>query len=63
MENRQTIDHFGGAQLVAIPTNFGVDVKTPDPIQVQIDVTERTMLMVGFVALLAAAVAIKKFKR
>ncbi|ELE8117822.1 hypothetical protein RB980_000406 [Vibrio fluvialis] len=46
---------------MAIPTQFGVDVKTPDPIQVKIDVSERTMILVGFVALVSA-ILIKKMK-
>ncbi|MGF1855334.1 hypothetical protein L4B78_03740 [Vibrio anguillarum] len=45
-----------------IPTNFGVDVKTPDPIQVKIDVSERTMMTIGFVVLVSALL-IKKLKR
>lgn len=44
-----------------IPTNYGVDVKTPDPIQIKIDVSERTMITVGFVVLVSALL-IKKIK-
>lgn len=46
---------------MSIPTQFGVNVKTPDPVKVTIDVSERTMILVGFVAVLGAILAKKKF--
>ncbi|MEZ8607889.1 hypothetical protein AB6D06_11765 [Vibrio sp. 10N.239.311.G01] len=42
-----------------IPTNFAVDVNTPEPVTVKIDVTERTIILVSVVAVIAGAVVIK----
>lgn len=47
---------------MAIPTNFGVDVKTPDPIQIKIDVSERTMIIVAFVSIVGV-LAVKQWRR
>jgi hypothetical protein len=44
-----------------IPTQFGVEVNTPQPLQVTIDVSQRTMLLVAF-AVVAAGVVMKKIK-
>ncbi|MGF1740150.1 hypothetical protein L4C34_03525 [Vibrio profundum] len=44
-----------------IPTQFGVSVSTPDPVQVKIDVSERTMLTIGFVTIVSA-ILIKRLK-
>lgn len=46
-----------------VPTEFSVAVNTPEPVTVKIDVSEKTMVLVGFVALVSAAVVIKKVKR
>ncbi|MCC4787499.1 hypothetical protein AB6E39_05855 [Vibrio splendidus] len=42
-----------------IPTNFDVSVNTPEPVTVKIDVTERTIILVSVVAVIAGAVVIK----
>ncbi|CAK1847435.1 hypothetical protein AB6E39_00220 [Vibrio splendidus] len=44
-----------------IPTQYGVNVSTPDPVQIKIDVSERTMATVGFVVIVTALL-IKRIK-
>ncbi|WP_330960009.1 hypothetical protein [Photobacterium sp. 53610] len=46
---------------MSIPTNFGVTVNTPEPVTIKIDISERAMIMTGFVVV-AAALVIKKIK-
>lgn len=46
---------------MAIPTQFGVDVRTKDPLKVTLDVSERTMAIVAFVTIVGALV-IKRVK-
>lgn len=47
---------------MSIPTQFGVNVNTPEPVQVTIDVSERTLVAIAFVSILIA-VTIKTVKR
>ncbi|EKO3452649.1 hypothetical protein SD340_001121 [Vibrio fluvialis] len=47
---------------MGIPTQFGVDVKTPEPLTIKIDVSERTMLLGGFIVIVAA-VTLKRLKK
>lgn len=46
---------------MGIPTQFGVNVTTPDPVQVRIDVSERTMATIAFVTVISALL-IKRIK-
>ncbi|WP_425628546.1 hypothetical protein [Vibrio neptunius] len=46
---------------MAIPTQFGVNVTTPDPVQVKIDISERTMATIAFVTVVSALL-IKQLK-
>ncbi|NAW57755.1 MULTISPECIES: hypothetical protein [unclassified Vibrio] len=46
---------------MTIPTQFGVNVTTPDPVQIRIDVSERTMATVGIVVVVTALL-IKRLK-
>ncbi|WP_158502597.1 hypothetical protein ABF162_07435 [Vibrio coralliilyticus] len=46
---------------MAIPTQFGVNVTTPDPVQVKIDISERTMATIAFVTVVSALL-IKRLK-
>ncbi|MDF2185468.1 hypothetical protein O1O06_11910 [Grimontia hollisae] len=45
-----------------IPNQFGVNVATPEPLTVKLDVSERTMLLAGFVVVVGALV-LKRLKR
>jgi len=47
---------------MAIPTQFGVNVATPQPLKIKLDVSERTMATLAFVVVVLALVAKKKFK-
>ncbi|UOL48276.1 hypothetical protein [Vibrio phage vB_VruC_PG21] len=42
-----------------IPSAFKVDVNTPEPVTVKIDVTERTMILAAIITVIAGAVAVK----
>ncbi|WP_317918952.1 hypothetical protein [Vibrio sp. MACH09] len=46
---------------MAIPTQFGVNVATPQPLEVKLDISERTMATVGFVVIIGALL-IKRLK-
>lgn len=45
-----------------IPNQFGVNVATPEPLTVKLDVSERAMLLAGFVVVIGAVI-IGKLKR
>ncbi len=47
---------------MAIPTKFGVDVNTPEPLTVKIDISERAMFF-GLTAFIIGAIAVKKIKK
>lgn len=47
---------------MGIPTQFGVTVETPKPVTIEIDVSERTMIMGAFLVIIGA-VTITKLKR
>ncbi|WP_166434327.1 hypothetical protein [Vibrio viridaestus] len=48
--------------MMSIPTQYGLNVNTPEPLQITIDVSERTLIAIAFVSIVAA-VAIKQLKR
>lgn len=44
-----------------IPKEFGVNVATPEPLKFTIDVSERTMMLAGFIVVVGA-LAMKRLK-
>ena len=47
---------------MVLPTNFKVDVNTPEQVIIKIDVSERTMIL-GAVTVLILAALVKKLKK